>query len=501
MLKNWPGATCPGLSKTLSVLADLQSDLTDVRLSPTLRTSKLAKRRGDPDFDARRDPHLHLRPKPGATLVLNFIWLSLVLAAVIAAAWTGRMGEVSRASLESAKTAIELIIGLTGGMIFFLGLVKIASDGGLLRGIIRLMSPILRRLFPEVPQDHPAMKAILMNFSANVLGLGNAATPFGLKAMAELDKLNSHRGSVTNAMALFLAINTSSIVLLPPTGTVMVRLAAGSEVPFAIWLPTLFATICSTLVAVAACLLFQNMSLFRPKDKGSSDSNNTLEALPEIAIPESPAGGFARSRLGIALAIVAIVVAGLALEINERLSTESMSDILRLGARDWLLPLLIASFVLIGFVGRVRVYDALIEGGREGLSVAVRIAPYLVAIMVAIGMFRASGGLEILVGALEPLARLVGAPAEALPMAILRPLSGSGAFGVMSETLTVHGPDSFIGLVTSTLQGSTETTFYVLAIYLGAAGIRDARHVLPACLLGDVAGFIGAVAACHFFFS
>ncbi len=411
------------------------------------------------------------------------------------------MGDVSTASLQSAKDAIHLVIGLTGGMIFFLGLVKVASDGGLLRGIVRALSPVLRRLFPDLPQEHPAMRAMLMNFAANVLGLGNAATPFGLKAMVELNRGNPHPGSATNAMALFLAINTSSIVLLPPTGTVMVRLAADSAAPFAIWLPTLFATLCSTTAAITGCLLLQRIPFFRPRPpQGGAGDVSVPDDLPEPEALDAAPSESPGWRKPVAWLVMAAVVVGIGFEARELLAREGGDAVLKALARDWVLPLLILTFVLVGFVGRVRVYEALVEGGKDGLSVAVRIAPYLVAIMVAVGMFRASGALDLLVGVLDPLTRLIGVPAEALPMALLRPLSGSGAFGVMAEIVNEHGPDTFIGYLTSTLQGSTETTFYVLAVYLGAAGIRDARHILPACLIGDAAGFLGAVAACHVFF-
>jgi len=439
--------------------------------------------------------------------VLNWIWLGLVLVSVAVAAFTGRMQAVSDASLESAKSAIELIIGLTGGMILFLGLVRVASDGGLLRGVVRALRPLLRRLFPEVPEDHPAMSAMIMNFAANILGLGNAATPFGIKAMVELDKLNPHPGVATNAMALFLAINTSSIVLFPPTGTIMVRVATESAAPFAIWIPTLFATFCSTIVAVLSCLALARLRRFgvRPLAPGEQPEGPQVEPpdLPQAELPgmETPPEPVARWQWAVILGFGLTLAVGLAAQMAEQVPQVGLWPFLRDEVtRYWMLPLLIAGLVLIGFAGRVPVYDALIEGGKEGLQVAVRIAPYLVAILVAIGMFRASGALDLLVAALDPLTSRVGVPAEALPMALLRPLSGSGAFGVMAETLESQGPDSFIGLLSSTVMGSTETTFYVLAVYLGAVRIRDARHILPACLAGDLAGFVGAVAICHLFF-
>ena len=438
--------------------------------------------------------------------MLNWIWLGLVLSSVVFAAFTGRMEAVSTASLDTAKRAIELVIGLTGAMVFFLGLVRVASDGGLLRVIIRGLRPLLRRLFPGVPADHPAMTAIVMNFAANMLGLGNAATPFGLKAMVELDKLNPHKGVATNAMALFLAINTSSIVLLPPLGTVAVRVATESASPFSIWVPTLFATICSTIAAVTACLLLQRLRVFTAKPLPTADEEEApppeLSNLPDLEVPGAtgqrlPLGLW---RWAILLSFIAAVALGYGLHVADLLPEVGLLGVVQDTVNAWLLPLLICGFLLIGVAGRVPVYDALVAGGKEGLAVAVRIAPFLVAILVGIEMFRASGAMEALIGAIEPLTSAIGVPGEALPMALMRPLSGSGAFGIMTSTLEAHGPDSFVGLLSSTLMGSTETTFYVLAIYLGAVRVRDARHILPACLTGDFAGFLGAVAACHFFF-
>jgi len=436
--------------------------------------------------------------------VLNAIWVGLVVIAVVVAAFTGRMEAVSQGALEAAKDAITLVIGLTGGMILFLGLVQVASEGGLLRAFIRLLRPVLRRLFPDVPPDHPAMHAMIMNLAANMLGLGNAATPFGLKAMVELDRLNPHRGSATNAMALFLAINATSITVMPPTGTVMIRAAAGSSAPFSIWIPTLLATTASTLTAVLVCLAVQRLRVFRPRPPAESAPPPEAPAdlpeakLPGLDAPRVPAG---RWRVGLALGIALALFWGLARQWAEHAPDTGSWPFLRDQVlRHWLLPLLVLGFVVIGLLGRVRVYDVLIEGGKEGLSVAVRIAPYLVVILVAVAMFRASGALEMLVRALDPFTSAVGFPAEALPMALLRPLSGSGAFAVMAEAVSTHGPDSFVGQLVSTLQGSTETTFYVLAVYLGVIGVRDSRHIVVACLAGDLAGFAAATAACHAFF-
>ncbi len=435
--------------------------------------------------------------------MLNWIWLGLILGSIVYAAFTGRMDEVQGAVFESAKQAVQLVIGLVGIMVFMLGVMRVAFDAGLRDAIARLLAPLLRRLFPEVPADHPAMGAMVMNMASNMLGLGNAATPFGLKAMAELEKLNPHPGSASNAMVLFLAINTSAITLLPPTGTIAVRDAAGSADPFAIWIPTLIATICSTVAAVSAYFLLGRLRVFRhrPLEDDAERPEPSAAEVPEVEIPvlerRPPMEPWRR-----------VLVFGLCAALAVPLVRDAAALLPVLGFRDgmlelfsdWVFLLLIAGLLLVGLAGRVRVYESAIEGGREGLSMAVRIVPYLVAILVAVAMFRASGALDLLIAVVDPVSSRVGFPGEALPMALLRPLSGSGAFGVMSEILTTHGPDSFVGLLTSTLQGSTETTFYVLALYLGAAGIRDGRHTLAACLTGDLAGAIGATAACHLFF-
>ena len=438
--------------------------------------------------------------------MLNWVWLGLILGGVVYAALTGHMQAVSDEIYASAKHAVELVIGLTGIMIFMLGVMRVAQDGGLLRWIARILAPLLRRMFPEVPADHPAMSAMVMNFAANIFGLGNAATPFGLKAMVELNKLNPLPGVATNPMVLFLAINTSAITLMPPSGTVAVRAAAQSADPFGIWIPTLIATTCSTLAAVGAFYLLRGRRMFaaQPMTDAEEAAPTVLDA-PEVpdeveVLGAAPTAPMELWRKLLIAAVLLVVAVGLALEVREMLATSPLLEVVRDVVKAWLFPLLIAALLLIGLGGRVRVYESAIAGAREGLGVAVRIVPYLVAILVAVAMFRASGALDLLISVLDPLTSRIGIPAEVLPMALLRPLSGSGAFGVMSEILTTYGPDSFVGYLASTLQGSTETTFYVLTLYCGAAGIRDVRHALIACLTGDLAGLLGATAACHLFF-
>ncbi|MFP6663367.1 MAG: nucleoside recognition domain-containing protein [Deltaproteobacteria bacterium] len=434
---------------------------------------------------------------------MNAVWAGLILVAVVWGGLTGRMAEVTAAIFSSANSAVTLVIGLVGIMVFLLGAMRVAFDGGLREGIARVLAPVLRRLFPDVPEDHPAMSAMVMNMSSNMAGLGNAATPFGLKAMADLDRLNPHRGAATDAMVLFLAINTSAITILPPLGTIGVRVAAGSAHPEAIWLPTLIATTCSTVAAVSAFYLLRRLPRFRHRSPAGGAA--PAAPPPEIELPtETPVPTAATPRsLGNRLTIwftLGALAVGLLREASRLAQSEGPGAIVQNLLQTWLFPLLIVGLLLIGIRGRVRVYESMVAGAREGLEVAARIVPYLVGILVAVGMFRASGALDLIIGAIDPITSRIGLPAAALPMALLRPLSGSGSFAIMSETLTAYGPDSFVGYLVSTLQGSTETTFYVLALYLGAAGVRDARHALACCLIGDLAGIAGAVAACHLFF-
>ena len=434
--------------------------------------------------------------------MLNGIWLALVLSAVVVGAFRGDLTAVSAAAFESAESAVMLVIKITGFMMFMLGVMRVARDAGLIDAVARLLAPVLRRLFPDVPEDHPAMGAMIMNMASNVLGMGNAATPFGLKAMTELNRLNPHPGVATDPMVLFLAINTSAVTLMLPTGTIAVRAAEGSAIPGAIWIPTLIATTCSTVAAVSSYFLLRRLPRFaaRPlEDAGASETSDPALPLPDEQPAPEPVRHPVRSALalGIGLSLVAAVLWQVLAPGDGRAPGEVLEKEI---ATHWLIPLLIAGLLLAGLRSGVRVYESMVAGAREGLELAARIVPFLVVILVAVAMFRASGCLDLVIGLIDPLTRAVGFPAEALPMALLRPLSGSGAYAVMAEILRAEGPDSFVGLLASTLQGSTETTFYVLTVYCGAAGIREVRHALPACLIGDLAGAAGATAACHLFF-
>jgi len=418
---------------------------------------------------------------------INIIWLGMILVATVTAAYTGRMDELTKSSFDSGKAAVTLAIGLIGPMALWLGIMKVAEAGGLLRLIARGMRPLMTRLFPEVPPEHPAMSAMIMNLAANALGLGNAATPMGIKAMQELDKLAAEKGTATNAMCLFLAINTSSVTIIP-LGVITVRAAAGAHDPAGIFLPTLVATICSTTVAIIAA-----RTLAGPDVSISSVDYEKATADEE----KSPTPGFLVSRAGrfMVMVFVLLMAGAMIYRASTTPAPESFAGVVS-ATSAWLVPLIICGLLLFGYWRGVKVYESLTEGASEGFATTIKIIPFMVAIFVAIGMLRASGAMEMMINLLSPLTAMVGMPAEALSMALLRPLSGSGAFGLMSEIVS-REPDSFLSFLVSTIQGSTETTFYVLAVYFGAVGIQRTRHALPAALCGEAAGLIAAVTVCH----
>ncbi len=427
---------------------------------------------------------------------MNIIFVVIVLGAFLFAGWQqiffsidagdpAPMELLSRAMVDSAGGAVELAIGLVGVMALFLGLMKVAEAGGMLNIIARLIRPLMVRLFPDVPPDHPAMGAMILNLAANALGLGNAATPFGIRAMQELDKLNPKHGTATDSMALFLAINTSSVTLLP-TGVIALRAAAGSSDPAAILPTTLFATIGSTAVAIMASKLYQRFAPLKANAVNTvqPDTSDDRKEAPPL---EGTSEGYPFwVSLVALLALVALIP--VAVVFGQSLS-------------PWILPLLMVGFLVFGMIRGVRIYEAFIEGAKDGFQVALRIIPYLVAILVAVGMLRASGALEAMVSVLGGITGSFGLPAEALPMALMRPLSGSGAYGILASIINdpTIGPDSYTGYLVSTLQGSTETTFYVMAVYFGAVQVRRIRHALAAGLTADAAGIIFAILACSFF--
>ncbi|MBF0626279.1 MAG: spore maturation protein [Magnetococcales bacterium] len=428
---------------------------------------------------------------------MNAIFYLLVLGAFVAAAlaqggWNGQgaapMAALNIAMVESANGAVTLALGMVGMMALFLGLMKVVEAGGGLAMLARLIRPLMVRLFPQVPGDHPAMGAMILNIAANVLGLGNAATPFGIRAMQELDTLNPHPGTATNAMALFLAINTASVTLLP-TGVIALRAAAGSADPAAVLPTTLFATVCSTAVAILMALWLQR--LFKAPATGSGAG-----AAPAVAAGavENPAELRAVAR-GYPLGVSLLALGGL-------LALVPLTIVHGARISHWLLPGFMLGLLTFGVLRRVRIYEVFVEGAREGFDVALRIIPYLVAILVAVGLFRASGALGVLVDALDGVTAPLGLPGAALPMVLLRPLSGSGAYGVMSAIIQdpAIGPDSYVGMLVCTIQGSTETTFYVLAVYAGAVRVRNLRHALTAALISDLVGVVASVAICRYLY-
>jgi spore maturation protein SpmA len=429
---------------------------------------------------------------------MNVVFLGIVFVAFATAAWREihwvggeilPMETLSKAMIESAASSVELALGLIGVMTLFLGLMKVAEAGGLLRILAALIRPLMVRLFPEVPAQHPAMGAMILNLSANAMGLGNAATPFGIRAMQELDRLNPRPGTATDSMALFMAINTSSVTLLP-TGVIALRAAAGSADPAGIVPTTLFATLCSTLAAIVAAKLysrvFREKSLQRREDEKEDEEDRAAESTERV--PEEMTAAYP---LWVSLSAIGVLCVMIPMTVKYG---KSLSP--------WIIPGLMAGFLAFGVLKRVKVYEAFVEGAKEGFQVAVRIIPYLVAILVAVGMFKASGALEHVVNWLGPWTGRVGLPAEALPMALLRPLSGSGAYGILASIVQdpAIGPDGYTGYLVSTLQGSTETTFYVLAVYFGAVQVRRIRHTLAAALTADLFAVIAAVAACTYLF-
>lgn len=440
--------------------------------------------------------------------MLNAIFVTLVLGAVLYAAFGGTMAAVTQQGIiGGARTAVmDIALPLIGQMALWLGFMRVLRDAGAMRQIARGLAPVMRRLFPEVPPEHPAMGAMIMNLAANMLGLGNAATPFGLKAMVELNRLNRVPGVASNSMVLFLAINTSGVAVLP-LGAVAIRAGMGSTNAGGIIVPSLLATICSTAVAVLVARLLQSRKRFaaeRYADLGPSapEGGDTISAgipeAPEAEEPEPPPSSRARRIVGAGvLGLLALAATRYWIDAS---ATAGAWSTTREMLSSWLLPVLMLGIVIVGSTHRVRVYDSVVKGAREGFEIAVMIIPFLVAILVAVGMFRASGLLDVLITAVSPLTTALGFPAEALPMALVRPLSGSGALGVMTETMSTYGPDSFVGFLVSVLNGSTETTFYVLAVYLGSVQVRAARHAVLACLAADAAGVVMATVWSRLFF-
>ena len=447
---------------------------------------------------------------------INYAFIGFVVLGILFAAHSDSMEQVSSASFSAAESAVKLAISLIGVMALWLGFMRVLEAGGCMMAVARMLRPLMRRLFSEVPTEHPAMSAIIMNISANMLGLGNAATPFGIRAMFELNRLNPNPGTATNAMCLFLAINTSSVALLP-LGAIGIRAAANASAPAAIWAPSFIATLASTLVGISIALFFARLSSnaqsgahCQDSDLGENDQGESKlgeKELSEKQLAQKKAqtlneykhlkGDSSLFRKYLCWAVFLGCIVYMVLHLMA--AAEPMVYLQTQILSHWLMPLLMLAIVLYGFGSGVHVYEAVCEGAKQGFEVAVRIIPFLVAILVAIGVFRASGGLEFVTDFIAPLTGLIGLPADVIPMAIIRPLSGSGAFAVMSD-LTQQAPDSYSAFLAAVLMGSTETTFYVLAVYFGAAGITRVRYALIAALAADCAGIITACLVSPFFF-
>jgi spore maturation protein SpmA len=397
-----------------------------------------------------------------------------------------KMKEVTNSTLDYAGTAVTIALGLIGIMALWLGVMKVAEEAGLIKIIANSLKPFTKWLFPEIPSDHPAMSSMIMNISANMLGLGNAATPFGLKAMDEMEKINQHKGIASNSMVTFLAINTAGLTLIPATA-IAVRAASGSSNPAIIIGTSIFGAFCATCAGITSAKVIEKFYL---ENWSLSDwFIKNLKFFGLIAL--------------IIFAVILFVTTGLASSFIHSLSFVSAKGFKNLieVVSSLAIPLLIIIFIGYGFLKKVKVYETFVEGAKDGFNIAIKIIPYLVAMLIAIGIFRAGGAMEWLIYVLTPITNLIGMPAEALPMALMRPLSGSGSLGIMSENLAVYGPDSFIGILVSTIYGSTETTFYVLAVYFGAVNIKNTRHALPVGLIADVCGILGALFIVKLLFS
>ena len=457
--------------------------------------------------------------------MLNWIWLGLVTLSVLLGAASGQLGEVTAAAFEACKTAVmTLALPLAGIMALWLGVMRLAEKSGLIDVFAGALRPIMRWLFPDVPAKHPAMGSMVMNMAANMLGLANAATPLGLRAMQHLETLNPRPGVATNAMCTFLAINTSSIQLIPAT-TVAILSAAGAANPTSIIGTAFLATVCSTAAGVTAVKALERLPYFA---LSNSEARNEASATPE---GEMPIEQEVARPLSIAwkalLLLVLCLFAALFLVMSfvphafESFAT-SVRGFLFVSkpfafpeewySKEWLarsvevisllaIPSILTLFPLYAAARGVPVYEEFVEGAKEGFQVAIRIIPFLVAILVAVGMFRAAGGVDLLARMLSPIFQPLRFPPELLPLVLMRPLSGSGSNGIFAELVKTYGPDSLIAKMGATVMGSTETTFYVIAVYFGSVAIRRTRHAVAAGLIADLAGVIASVVICNLVFS
>lgn len=434
--------------------------------------------------------------------MLNFIWLGLILLAVFLGGLNGTLGEIAPAAFEAAKNAVmTLALPLAGLMALWLGMMRLAEKAGLISVLARMLRPVLTRLFPDVPATHPAMGSMLMNMAANMLGLSNAATPLGLRAMQDLEKINPHPGTASNAMCTFLAINTSSVQLIPATA-VAILATAGSTQPTAIIGTAFVATLCSTIAGLVAVKSLERLPVYRLPPPSEA---RALEIQQELLAEESELSRESALRTPwwgkILLALFFLGFLWMGYRIFSASSGEGAAVAKFVEALSLLaIPFIFAFFPLVAALRGIPVYEEFVEGAKEGFQVAVRILPFLVAILAAIAMFRAAGGIELLGAAFGGVLALVGVPTEIFPLMIVRPLSGSGSLAIFSELAQTHGGDSFIARLGGTIMGSTETTFYVIAVYFGSVAARRTRHAVPAGLFADFCGMAAAVVICHIVF-
>ena len=410
-------------------------------------------------------------------MVLNYIWVAFFLVAfVIATVKLLFWGDydvfpaMMDSTFSSSKTAFEISLGLTGVLSLWMGVMKVGEKGGVVNVLARLLSPVFTKLFPDIPKGHPVTGSIFMNIAANRLGLDNAATPLGLKAMEQMQELNTKKDTASNPMIMFLVLNTSGLTLIP-VSIMVYRAQMGAAQPTDIFIPILLATFFSTIVGIIVTSLFQRINLL----------NRTMLLT-----------------LGGACTLVAAVIWGFSQMDSETMNRWSTT------VANILLMTIITGFIVAGVRKKVNVYDAFIEGAKEGFTTAVRIIPYLVAILVGIGVFRASGAMDMLIGGLRACVDACGVDAQwvdAMPTALMKPLSGSGARGMMVDAMTTYGADSFVGRLSSVFQGSTDTTFYILAVYFGSVGVSKTRHAVTCGLLADLAGILAAIAVCYLFFA
>jgi spore maturation protein SpmA len=446
--------------------------------------------------------------------VLNYIWLALVLLAVAIGGWNDRLKDVTAGAFDGAKTAVTIALGLIGIMALWLGVMRLAERAGLVQRIARGLRPIMRRLFPDVPPDHPAMGSMVMNMSANMLGLGNAATPLGLRAMRDLETLNPRPGVATNAMCTFLAINTSSVQLIPATA-IAILAASGSTRPTAIVGTALLATLCAASVAIISVKLLEKLSIFQPSrptpvmtddSRYRSVPQSTTELPEETPVaehPPHPVSIYGSIALGILtvlfLVLFARMVAPNLFGLTMAPDTAAQNVFVRsVNALSILaIPFLLSFFPLYAATRGVKVYEEFVEGAKEGFGVILKIIPFLVTMLVAIGMFKGAGGIDLLSRMLSPILSPLQFPPDLLPLALMRPLSGSATLALLTDIVHRLGPDNIVSLTAATIYGSTETTFYVAAVYFGAVGIKQTRHAIPAGLLADLTGVIASVVICR----